>query len=108
MSRLSELYFNPKLKTALGGVQRLTTQNKNANKIKTSNARKWLRGQDSYTLHKPARVKFPRRKTIVAGIGEQLQTDLIDVQKLKSENDGMGYLLTAIDIFSKRAWVIPI
>ena len=28
---------------------------------------KWLKSQDVYTLHKPVRRRFPRRKTIVPG-----------------------------------------
>lgn len=108
MSRLAQLYFTPALSTSLGGVKRLTRQHGLREKVKLSNALKWLRGQDVYTLHKPTKNKFPRRQTIVSGMEEQLQADLIDVKALKSKNDGMTYLLTAIDVFSKRAWVVPI
>ena len=108
MNNLSRLYFTPSLTTSLGGIKRLTSGLKTATRIKSSNALKWLRGQEAYTLHKPLRTKFARRKTIVSGIGEQLQTDLIDVQKFKKVNDGVSFLLTAIDVFSKRAWVVPI
>jgi len=108
MSKLSHLYFSPSLPSSLGGVKRLTKRLKTRDKVKASNALRWLQGQDVYTLHKPIRNKFTRRQTIVSGIGEQLQADLIDVQKLKTQNNGMSYLLTAIDIFSKRAWVIAI
>jgi len=108
MSRLSQLYFTPRLKTSLGGVKRLISHHNSPYKIKVANAEKWLRSREAYSLHKPARRKFTRRKTIVSGIGEQLQADLIDMQRLKKENDGMAYLLTAIDVFSKRAWAIPI
>lgn len=109
MSRnLSQLYFTPSLSTSLGGVKRLTSNQKSGKRIKASNALKWLRGQEAYTLHKPVRTKFSRRKTIVSGIGEQLQTDLIDVQRYKKSNDNVSYLLTAIDVFSKKAWVVPI
>ena len=107
-NNLSRLYFTPSLTTSLGGVNRLTSRQKSARRITSSNALKWLQGQEAYTLHKPLRTKFARRKTIVSGIGEQLQTDLIDVQKFKKANDGVSYLLTAIDVFSKRAWVIPL
>ena len=33
---------------------------------------------------------------------------LIDLQKLKEENEGERYLLTCIDVFSKLAWALPI
>ena len=34
--------------------------------------------------------------------------DLADVQSLSKYNKGIKYLLCAIDLFSKYAWVIPI
>ena len=108
MNNLSHLYYTPSLPTALGGVKRLTSSQKVGKQIKAANAKRWLQSQDSYTLHKPVRKSFPRRKTIVSGMGEQLQTDLIDMQKFKKENDGVSYLLTAIDVFSKQAFVVPL
>ena len=34
--------------------------------------------------------------------------DLVDMQSLSKYNKGINYLLRAIDLFSKYAWVIPI
>ena len=34
--------------------------------------------------------------------------DLADMQSLSKYNKGIKYLLCAIDLFSKYAWVIPI
>ena len=34
--------------------------------------------------------------------------DLTDVQSLSKYNKGVKYLLCAIDLFSKYAWVIPL
>ena len=64
--------------------------------------KKFLRSQDAYTLHKSRRVRFPRRKTYSKGIGDLFQIDLVDLSSLSSFNDGMRYLLTCIDISSKR------
>ena len=108
MNNFSDLYFTPSLPTSLGGVKRFISARNSGRKIKASNALDFLRSQDAYTLHKPVRTKFRRRKTIVSGIGEQLQTDLVDVQKYKERNDNVSYLLTAIDVFSKRAWAFPL
>jgi len=71
-------------------------------------ARRFLAEQDSYTLHKPRRIRFPRRKTYSKGIGDLYQIDLVDLSNLAPHNDGMRYLLTCIDVFSKRAWAIPV
>jgi len=73
-----------------------------------SEVKKFLAGQDAYTLHKPRRIRFPRRKTYFKGIGDLFQIDLVDLTSLSSFNDGMRYLLTCIDVFTKRAWAIPV
>ena len=41
-------------------------------------------------------------ETIIWGI------DLADMQSLSKYNKGIKYLLCAIDLFSKYAWVVPI
>ena len=65
-------------------------------------------GQDTFTLHKPARRNFKRNRVIVEGIDEQWQMDLADMQSLKDYNDGYRYLHVCIDVFSKYAWIVPI
>ena len=70
--------------------------------------KQFLAKQDTYTLHKPSRVLFPRRKTYSKGIADLYQIDLVDLSNLSSYNDGMRYILTCIDVFTKRAWAIPV
>jgi len=70
--------------------------------------KRFLPEQDAYTLHKPRRIRLPRRKTYSKGIGDLYPIDLVDLSSLASHNHGMRYLLTCIDVFSKRAWEIPI
>jgi hypothetical protein len=52
--------------------------------------------------------KFVRRDTVVAGPRQQYQADLIDIQGHKRLNEGCKYILTVIDVFSKRAWAEPL
>lgn len=59
-------------------------------------------------LHKPTRKNYPRRKTILKGIDDLWQIDLVEVQPLARFNRGFKYLLTVIDGFSKYAWVEPV
>ena len=59
-------------------------------------------------LHRPVTKKFRKRKVIVFGSDEIWGADLVDMQAFAKENDGVKYLLTVIDIFSKYAWVVPI
>ena len=70
--------------------------------------RAYLRDQQAYTLHKPARKSFTRLKTITGAIDKQWQADLAEMQSLSRSNAGYRYILTVIDIFSKYAWTIPI
>ncbi|KAK3907796.1 Putative uncharacterized transposon-derived protein [Frankliniella fusca] len=70
--------------------------------------RKNYKGEDAYTLHKPARRRFPRNVTYADNIDESWQTDLTDFQSLKKDNDGFSYILCVIDVFSKFAWAVPI
>jgi hypothetical protein len=62
----------------------------------------------TYALHKQAIRKFPRRQTIVHERDEEWQIDLLDVRKFKTLNSHYEYMLCAIDVLSKFAWVEPI
>ena len=73
-----------------------------------SDVKKFSSGQDAYTLYKSRRICFPHRRTYSKGIGDLFQIDLVDLSSLSSFNDGMRYLLTCIDVFSKRAWAVPV
>ena len=42
------------------------------------------------------------------GIDEIWAADLLDMQALAKYNNGIKYLLTVIDIFSKYVWSIPL
>ena len=41
-------------------------------------------------------------------IDEIWAADLIDMQAFSKDNNGIKYLLTVIDIFSKFVWIIPL
>lgn len=68
----------------------------------------FLAKQDAYSLHKPRRIRFSRRKTYSKGIGDLYQLDLVDLSSISSDNDGFRYLLCCIDVFSKKAFVKPL
>ena len=101
---VQELYEDPALEGALGGVEPFAK----AHGLSRKQAEKELQSVFSYTLHKPRRKRFPTLPTMVYGRDEQWQLDLVDMQKLSKWNKGMKYLLTVIDVFSKAAWAEPI
>ena len=102
--QLTSSYYDVKGVGSFGGIRPLVK----TSKVKTKQTKEWLASQDVYTLHKPVRYKFPRRKIIVGGPNQQWQADLIDVSRLSRHNLGTKFLLTCIDVFSKKAWVIPL
>ena len=59
-------------------------------------------------LHKPIIRKFKKRKVYSSYRDNIWGVDLADMQSLSKYNKGIKYLLCAIDLFSKYAWVIPI
>jgi transposase InsO family protein len=99
---LAEIYYDPAKVGSFGGVKSLS---RGAN---DKNAKDWLIGQETYTLHKPVKRKFRRRKTISIGIDHLWQIDLADVSSLSNHNDGHRFLLTCIDCFSRYAWAVPL
>lgn len=102
---LEQAYYNPRRPGSYGGVQALARV---AKLKRPQEVQEWLSHQDTYTLHKPVRRNFLRRRIIVGGLDHQFQADLIDVKNLKNDNDGFVFLLTCIDVLSKYAWVVPL
>ena len=85
----------------IGSVRRYTGQSERK-------VREFLATQDAYTLHKPTRNHFKRRKTYSKGIADLFQIDLVDLTNISTHNDSYRYLLTCIDVFTKQAWAIPL
>ena len=108
---LNKIYTDPKDSGSFGGIERLLQSAKfkhNRRDINRDDVEKFLRQQETYTLHKPIRRRFGRNATIVKGIDVQWQADLAEVIPLSRINSGFRYLLTVVDCFSKFAWVIPV
>ena len=57
-------------------------------------------------LYKPVTIKFQRRRVNVNSIDEIWAADLIDMQEFSKDNNGIKYVLTVNDIFSKFVWII--
>ena len=59
-------------------------------------------------LHKPVIKKFKKIKVYSSFRDNIWGVDLADMKSLSTFNNGYKYLLCAIDLFSKDAWVIPL
>ena len=106
---LRKLFYDPKSTVTFTGIcQSYHAAKSILRGVRHKDVQDWLRGESTYTLHKPIRRSFKRRKTIVGGIDYQWQADLADMQHLAKQNNNKKYLLCVIDVFSKFPWVIPI
>ena len=59
-------------------------------------------------LHREIFRKFKKRKVYSSFRDNIWGVDLADMQSLSKYNKGIEYLLCAIDLFSRYAWVVPI
>ena len=59
-------------------------------------------------LHRQIIRKFKRLKVYSSFRDNIWSVDLADMQSLSKYNKGIKYLLCAIDLFSKYAWVVPL
>ena len=59
-------------------------------------------------FHKPIIRKFKKRTVCSSYRNNIWGFDLADMQSLSKYNKGIKYLLCAIDLFSKYAWIVPL
>ena len=104
---LSSLYFDASSPCSYGGASALYQEAKKFG-VKISEVEKFLEKQDTYTLHKQTRRRFPRNRVFTTGIDSDWQADLADMQRISKVNDGYTFLLICVDVLSKFAWVEPL
>ena len=61
-----------------------------------------------YTLFRPSRGHYPTPPVVVNGPLMQFDMDLVDVSRQEAANDGTRFLLTAIDVFTKYGYAVPL
>ena len=106
---LTELYENPKSVSSFSGVSKLYREAKKLiPSITINNVKTFLKGVDSYTLHRLSRKKFVTQKIIAGGPKTIICMDLIDMNKLSAYNNNIKFLMYFIDVFSKKVSVIPL
>jgi hypothetical protein len=76
--------------------------------VPLSEIQKFLDEQEIYQISKEVRAKYPFRHMIVYSTNDQWQIDLIDFSKYSRWNKGFKYLLCAVDVYSRKAFVEPI
>ncbi len=106
---LSDIYYSPENPYSFGGVEKLYTASEKAGKsYSRKSIQKWLEGEDSYTLFKQRRTRYPTRRTVARNVDEYHQCDLAQVSNVSEHNDGVTFLLCVVDVFSRFSFVRPL
>lgn len=106
---LTSVYYDPQHPASFSGPTKLYKIAKAAGKkITHKEISEWLRKQETYTLHRRLRRKFPRNRVVVGGYMQQWDADLMDMSNVSKYNGGITYVLVAIDIFSRYLFVEPL
>ena len=96
-----KLYFDPRLPSGFSNLKQLSAASRDKIGKTTGELRAWLETQDAFNLHRPVREIFPCNPYGVNNNMDFCECDLFDVQGLSNYNDGIKYLLSVIDDFSK-------
>lgn len=108
-SILRQIYYNPRHPASYSSSSQLLAEaRKTVPFVTRREVDDYLQTQFPYTLHRRVVRRFKRNPIVVSGPEELLQADLIDTQKYAKENDGVRYILTIIDVFTKRAYAYPL
>lgn len=109
---LRQIYTDPSHPASFGGTERLKREADRDGKyrINRREAKAFLESQDTYSVNRPVHRRFKRNRIVVRGLREQYDIDLCDMSKLRRYrgNRGTRYLLVAIDVFSRVAFVCPL
>lgn len=106
---LDQIYFDPEQPGAFAGpqkLQKILKQNGITATKKQINI--WLQDQDAYSLLRPTRYKFKRRRVVATGIDDLWDADLADVSNIAQHNNGVRFWLIVIDVFSRHLWAVPV
>ena len=73
-----------------------------------ANVTGWAKGQDTYTLFRPARKNYPRLPIISQHANYLWEADTIDLTNMGLSTESYFHVLTCIDVFTKKASIRPL
>ena len=103
MAAIAVNYY-PTKPSAFSTFQKLAAATKSKSK---HDIMSWLLKQDSYTLHRPVRKRFPRNPYTITNVMYIWEYDVMDMQSLSKYKDKYKYLLSGIDV-SKYLYIVPL
>ena len=107
---LLEYYFNIKNPASFSGASKVqkVLEKKYPGIFTVHFIKEWLNNQDSYAVQKQVRHSYKTPSVQVVGLNDQADMDLMSVENISKDNDGIKYLLIVIDIFSRFLMVRPL
>ncbi len=107
---LETIYYDPVHPASFSGLDKLYRAVRKEGKyvINKAKIKAWLSKQESYTLHKGVIRKHKRQNIVVPYIDYQWEIDTAILTPHDKENDGYGYFLLIIDVFSEYVWTFPV
>jgi transposase InsO family protein len=103
---LNDLYYTKKNLVARDKLHKLAKEENP--KITRKYVEYWLRQQKTYQLTKQKRARSTVQSLIPTDVNKIHGMDLIIFENYADDNKGYKYILTIIDLFSKKAWAIPL
>ena len=108
---LKDIYYNTKSPVAFSGFQKINKfikKNKEKESITPKKLRIWLSKQEAYTSFFPSKRRFKRPRVIAFYKNYQWDTDTANMTKYKDYNEGYGYFVVFIDIFTRYLYTAPL
>ena len=105
---LHSIYYDPSHAGSYGGLEKLYRAVRREGKYVLGRTKilKWLQKQETFTLHQRIRRNFKRQRVIVLNIDYQWDADTASMTVYAKDNDGFGYFLLVVDIFSRYVWTV--
>ncbi len=107
---LEKVYSDPSSPGSFGSIDKLYRHVKKEGKYPVTRAqvKEWLSSQLSYTLFKPVKRNFSRRRVISPFIGYQYDADTANMSRYAKENDGYSHILGLLCTHSKKVYTRPL
>ena len=105
---LRSVYFDPSRPASFGGIGKIWNNIKADGIVTRKELKDWLLEQDTYTSSRPYVRKFKRPRTVVPYVDAVWGSDVAYMLRYERHNDGYGYFVVFIDIFSRYAWAYPL
>lgn len=102
---LKRLYYGPNEASSFSSANRLFEAAMNEiPDLSFKSVKERLSKQVAYTRHKKPKLTFPRRKVLSLRIDDTWAADLIQADSLANFNSQYQYILTVVDLFSRKLW----